>query len=388
MRKILKYWFVVVFALTLFYPFFGKAIEDKINLSGVTSSGETVERSWETLKTGEYQTYLGDKWEKNFPGRKILLKTRNQILYSVLGVSPNKNVIVGKEGYLYEPAYIYRETQAYDPATEEYFETLGKNLAALQEQLAKNGKELYVFITPSKAHFYDEYFPDRYDYLNRKDMFSYTEYSKLIEILDENEIIYFDSIQYIEENIEHSEIQAPLFYKSGIHWSRTWGYHCAVEFLNVMDEESKYELAELVVSESQNPKPIYPDTDLYGSLNLWTTAQDTWYKAAINTVEEGEDHPNVFFRGGSFMGQSLFGLVSAGVFGEDVHFENNYYHMNRYSNSKNLSGFSAYDEMDMDTLLGKSDILILEVNEAVISKMSWGFIEYLLEHPEYLDYNY
>lgn len=50
-----------------------------------------------------------------------------------------------------------------------------------------------------------------------------------------------------------------------------------------------------------------------------------------------------------------------------------------------MSGFTAYDELNLDVLMGQSDILVLEVNESHISNMSFEFISYLLEHPDYLD---
>ena len=106
----------------------------------------------------------------------------------------------------------------------------------------------------------------------------------------------------------------------------------------------------------------------------------------ITVVEDGQ-HPNVFVRGGSFLGQSINGLIQAGMFGKDVHFENNYYFLNRYTETDTLESFTAYDDFrEMPELLAQSDIIILEVNEAAISRMSFGFLDYLLEHPEWLNY--
>ena len=388
MKKIKNYWFIVLFGLTLFFPLYGKKLEQNITLSGVTSATEEVELTKKTIGNGDYQTYLNDKWDANFSGKKALLKIRNQFLYSVCRISPNKNVVIGKEGYLYEPKYIYLENQIYAPASEDYFTTLGENLNKLQQLLNESGKELYVFVTPSKAHFCKEYIPDKYSFLSKEGEYAHTEYSKLIEVLEKNDIVYFDSIKYIEESGAKLGLGSPLFYKSGIHWSNSWGYNAANELLNLMREEGKYDLSKIEVTESKSDIPVYPSTDLYNSLNLILPADEQWYSAQMNVIEEGSDHPTIFLRGGSFMGQSLNGLIRCGIFGEDVHFENNYYHMNGYTQSKVLSGFDRYEEMDLDLLLGKSDILILEVNEAVIYKMGWGFIDYLLNHPEYLDYNY
>ena len=80
------------------------------------------------------------------------------------------------------------------------------------------------------------------------------------------------------------------------------------------------------------------------------------------------------------MGQSLSLLISAGEFNKDIHFENNYYFVDRYSSQTTLSAFDAYGEIDVLTYLEQSDILVLEVNESKINNMSWGFIDYVLEN--------
>lgn len=380
-----KYWFIVLFAATLLIPLYGKTLDADIILNGVTAKPENVDVSMETLNNGTYQAFLNDTWENDFPGKKFLLRVRNQLLYSIFKVSPNTNVVIGKDNYLYEPSYILFETQIYPPSSEDYFNTLGSNLVQLQGLLKENGKELYIFITPSKAHFYREYIPQRLELLSAEDSYSYTNYSKLLEVLEENNLKYYDSVSFIEKNLDAGNLESPVFYKSGIHWSHPWASSAAAEFLDYMNSCSKYDLSSISVTEGISDVPIAPDTDLYDSLNLIVEAQEKWYSAETMIERSGSDRPNIFLRGGSFMGQSLIALIRAGIFDRDVHFENNYYFTDQYSSMYNLSSFTAYEEMDLDQMIGQSDILVLEVNEGAIYTMSWGFIDYLLEHPEYLD---
>jgi hypothetical protein len=52
-----------------------------------------------------------------------------------------------------------------------------------------------------------------------------------------------------------------------------------------------------------------------------------------------------------------------------------------------LSSFTAYDEAkELPQLVAQSDIFVLEVNEEKVTNMSFGFIDLLLEHPEWLVY--
>ncbi len=387
LKKLLNEWFIFFFVIVLLIPLYGWIFDSRITLSGVSATPEMVEANMDTLGDGSYQTYLNNLWENGFPGKKVLLKIRNQLLYSICKVSPNSNVVIGKDDYLYEPAYINFENQIYAPSSQEYFDTLGSNLSELNNLLKANGKELYVFITPSKAHFCKEYIPEKYMFLDQEDDYDYTNYSKLIETLDNNNINYYDSISFIENNENTGLLEAPVFYATGIHWSQPWGELCAANFLDYMNEHSQYNLSSVEASEKESKEPVSPATDLYSSLNLILQPDGKWWDSDMTVTNEGEDKPTVFLRGGSFMGQSLNALISSGVFGDDVHFENSYYFQNNYTESYTISSFNAYDELDLNQLVGKSDIVVLEVNEGAIYTMSWGFIDYLLEHPQYLDYD-
>ena len=380
--------FIIIFAVSLLVPVYGRLLDRGITLSGVSAAPEEAAFDIADIQDGSYQKYLNDTWEDNFPGRKLLLKTRNQLLYSCLNVSPNENVVIGKNKCLFEPMYILYETQVYPPSSDEYFDNLTIELKQFRELLDRNGKELYLFITPSKAHYMKDNIPDLLMYADQEQYHDTTNYRKFIEALDKSGVNYFDSIRYIDEHKDSGMLKAPIFYNSGIHWSHSWGRTCAAEFLDMINEESRYNLSSVSVSEEVSEEPIEPDTDLYSSMNLLFDADETWYDAPVKVEREGCDKPSVFIRGGSFLGQSISSLVRADVFGSDVHFENNYWFLDKYTAAGTLSGFTAYDELPLDFLVGKSDIVILEVNDAVIANMSFGFVEYMLEHPEYADNDY
>jgi len=382
-----KYWFIGIIVLTMMYPLFGIFLEDAVTLSGVTKETQQPEMTKSGVWDGSFQTWLNSWWEENFPGRGALIKLRNQMLYS-LGESPNANVIIGRDKYLYEPGYITAELMTDGPYERQYYDDIGERLEKLRDLLEEGGKELYVFITPSKADFFRDRIPARYMLLDSKGDYDFCQYSMLIENLEKRGIHYFDSVAYIREHMDKGEISAPLFYATGIHWSHPWGETCAKGLLEVMRSFSKYDLGEVSVTESESPEPVFPATDLYDSLNLIKKPSDTWYRSDMVLSKEGSDHPNIFIRGGSFMGQSTTSLIWTGLFAHDVHYENYFYMTDCYSDQVMLSGFTAYDEAPLDRLVGQSDIIVLEVNESAISSMSFGFIEYALEHPGILDSEY
>ena len=377
--------FVAAFFLTLLLPLYGKLPDRALPLGGVTAGVTPVERSVKTLWSGDWQSYAGRRYGEIFPGRNLLVKLRNQFYVSVLRESPNENVLLGKKGYLYEPGTVCFYLQTFRPESEEYFEGLGEKLSELKQLTERNGKELYVFLTPAKVDFLEETIPDRYMAFDSRAYWDYTNREALLKTLEQAGIPCFDSVQYLEDSRGKEQLQAPFFYASGMHWSRPWGSYCAKGFLEFMRERSRYDFSRVTLVEEKSDTPVFPDTDLYDSLNLLVPAKDDWYTARLEVSEEGRDHPNVFFRGGSFLGQSTAELIRAGVFGEDVHLENNNLFRNRFTQITGYASYTAYDEMPLGEMLPSSDILVLEINESSIHVMGFGFIEYLLEHPELME---
>ena len=81
------------------------------------------------------------------------------------------------------------------------------------------------------------------------------------------------------------------------------------------------------------------------------------------------------------MGQSLTTLINSGYFDSFTYVENT----NAFRNDLTAPvTFSDYSELDLAAALEEADIVILEVNEAHIPTMSFGLIEYIMEHPEVL----
>ena len=76
------------------------------------------------------------------------------------------------------------------------------------------------------------------------------------------------------------------------------------------------------------------------------------------------------------MGQTITYLILNDIVSEGVHVENTNAFSEKYSV---IQPFSDYDEIDVDDMLENKDILLLEVNQGAIDKMSFGFIDYLYD---------
>lgn len=393
MKKQGKKVFILLFFAILCYPLYGMILSRNIELSGVTQQTVKPQLNFTGLWTGDYQTQENTYYEQNFPGRSLLIKIRSQLLYSVFRESPNENVVIGKDDQLYEPAYIMWEEPALAYLmTEDEYTKLRDKLLAFRDLLAEHGKEFYIFISPSKAYYTQEDFPLRYKLLDTDRDNNAILFKRLLESTD---LSYFISRDYIDalrqpENCPEDLVDVPIFYSTGIHWSRPWGYYTAAAFYRMMQEKSRFDLSDIAIDVKRyDPHNVqWPDADLYQSLNLFTPPWDNYYTAEMRITREG-DKPNVFCRGCSFLGQGWAGLEQAGCFDLCLQYQNNFYRVYRGSQvvvpDVTTSSSENYEENPgWIPYLQQADIFVLEANEAGIYNLGMGIVDYLLEHPEIL----
>ena len=383
MNDIRKKIFLVLFSLILVYPFAGFFIDKKIELSGVTAGDQFEVGTLHDYFDGSAQTKFNSWIENNIWGRKGLIKIRSQILYSLFDYSPNAHVVLGKDKYLFEENYIYEELKINETLDDSHYEELISKLEKIQKLCEQSNKELYVFITPSKAHFFKDKIPNKYIGFGHEDYEG--NYNRFKRHIKDSNIKYFDSREYIEQH--SGELSAPTFYSTGIHWSHPWAEKCTIAFSEYISENSKWKFGKVTqkVEEKADGIPDHPDADLYNSMNLICKPSNDTYYASIDDIEEG-DYPKVFVRGGSFMGQSLAEMSKKGLFYTTAYLENYYYFTDGFANYGTFSDYTSYDELEnIGQYLSDSDMIILEVNEAVVNDMSFGFIDYLINNQDLLD---
>jgi len=107
-----------------------------------------------------YEEYYND----HLPFRDWLIKTYNSMMVHVFHTSSSKDVILGKDGWLfYGSSTDGTSRQCYDGSmlfAAEELEQIAANLTKTKDRLAQQGTEFVVFIAPSKERVYSEYMPD------------------------------------------------------------------------------------------------------------------------------------------------------------------------------------------------------------------------------------
>lgn len=348
-------------------------------MDGVENRAEFPQVTAQNLVSGQAQAEFESFVQQRLPGKPFMVRLRNEITFSMLGTVSNINYSMNRERNLFSWENVSYYLQYFAPVSKEGAEELRGKLERLERLLEDNGKELYIFITPCKVRYTEDELPwvDRVMAPERQD----GNYERLMAELKDSELKYFDSIAYMAEHGGEFDSRVPLFYRTGLHWSVYVGNMVGAAFGDFLEEESGYNLPELEITAQPCEEPVYPDADSFEVFNLLQKPYDDYYEPVIRVTDEATDAPGVLCRGGSFMGQSVAALIRNHYFGKNVSMENRQVFTEEFAG---VQGFDSYEQLDLKGYFKDIDIVVLEVNETAVSEMSFGFIDYVLEHPEIL----
>ncbi|MCR5369429.1 MAG: hypothetical protein K6E83_01825 [Clostridium sp.] len=347
-------------------------------LSGAQAAQAFPRASVRSVLDGSYQDAFDGFLDQNLPGRSVFIRLRNQALYRGAGISPNNSFVLGENDNLFSREEIASAAGASYTITGEEAEILAGKLIRLRDLLRQTDRELYLFVTPSKVRYYPGDIPS---YLRpvANPQANGENYRIFTKALEKTGIPCFDSIAWIDGHREELADCGQLFPATGHHWSVTVGNRVGYAFGRWLAEESGRNLPELSLRAVPAETPVFPDADLYDALNLTDPAEGEFYDTRVTVLNADSDRPDVLLQGGSFMGQSLFFLIPNGFFGKNAALQNKVLYMNQLSEQL---PFEQFEELPMAGLMQDIDMVVLEVNERSIPSMSFGFIDFLLDHPD------
>jgi len=211
----------------------------------------------------KYESFIND----NFGFRNTFVRLHNQIQYSVFGKSTAEDVIVGKNGYLYEEKYI-TALQGKDFIGEEKINSIISKLKFLQDTLQKINITLVPVFAPSKARFFPEYIPERY----KIDKNAKTNYDYFIKACKQQQVEFIDFNDLFIKSKDTSRY--PLYPKCGTHWS-------VYSFINATDSLKRYiekkrniKLNNIIYTGVEISDSLHdPDCDMGKALNLFSVPE-------------------------------------------------------------------------------------------------------------------
>ena len=382
-NKIEKIILIASFVLVIIFPYLiflfnnNTNVETQDKLSG---SEEKIELSYENIDNYVLQ---------NFPGREHLIKTKNQLLYSLFDISPNDNITkVGNVLFSTETLnyYLHDLYKSEDSAIDE----LVSKFKVFQDFCNKKNKKMAIILTPCKARYYDGNYPISDDlimlYDNSQSDYDLQKRTRDIDKLKikfkENGIDFFDSIEYIDNNKEKIvDGIPPLFYNSGHHWSLYKGNLVGIEFHDYLRKTLGVKLPLVSVTATPSDTALYPDSDLFDVLNIYDKPNEQFYVPVVKFENFDLEKLNFVVQGGSFLGSLLIPQITVTPFGDITHIENKSMFINKY---KDLITFDSYEEANekanIINICKEADVFIFEIHELNVYNATFGFLDFLIEH--------
>jgi hypothetical protein len=328
--------------------------------------------------SGETQKAVSSAVGQRQPIFPLAVRTKNQFLYSVLGVSGAPGITIGRERRLFETFYIgefCRRGAAPDPAA---VDAWAARLRAIQDAVEAKGKAFVFIITPSKANIYSRYLPAKAKCpaLAVGGGDKLTSYRAALEAHD---VAYVDGVAVTRAALPDYPVD--LFSPGGTHW-------------NVLGAAlSTRALTRRLNMRKPGALPIYDfdwrlreeldgaDIDLLRLLNLlWTDWRFPSASVVGRNAGACDGPPKIFAAGGSFLIEVLADLADApcGARVDYWHYmkgptPGEFVRWRRIANSAADFAQPLDDTVVTDSAfeggLAEAGVVVLEENESVIGEM-------------------
>jgi SGNH hydrolase-like domain, acetyltransferase AlgX len=329
---------------------------------------------------GSYQDSLDNYLKNNLGVGKLFIRLHNQLDFSIFRKSNAKDVVIGKDNYLFEKGYIdsYMGTNFIG---EEEMTNKVKMIRELQDTLSNYGKKLFIVIAPGKGYLYPDKIPDKY-YKEKQEK---TNYKCFVDKITENNIDFIDFNKWFFTRKDvPRELLVP---QTGIHWS----FYSAIEVMDsiahFIENKYHYDLAEIMIdSIEKSIEPMYSDDDVEKGLNLLFPIKKhafTYYKYHIDATNK--DKPKLLTLSDSF----YWILYGNSIINQIFSNQNQFWYYNSEVFSPEFGGPHSINPSTLNCKeeILKHDIIMLMATETSLYKFPWGFTERALKSFKATDYD-
>ncbi len=346
-----------------------------IELKGFSDNIEKPQFGFENFFAGEFQKDYVKWYEGNMPLKGFWVRNYGTLKYHLFSETNNP---IGKNGYIYDDNYLSSELAIEEEddytSAEKQNEMISfvDKIETLSKLLEENDKELLVYVVPSKAKLEADRIP--YAYSLFKDDNKKNASDIFLDEIGKRNVDYIYCADYT------NEIEYPLYYSTGIHWSRPYEQYSSQVIIDEMSKITGKNYRQFDITGVENSKEdYYRDNDLYEMINTWDPSGCEYYQytTASRDVEK-TDKIRMFIYGDSF----ALGLR------KDIleHYPNEaIYYVNRndyyYDSHEIFIGLKRdYNNLDVEKCLTNSDLVVLEFVDAELKNYSYGFVDYLIDY--------
>ena len=325
-----------------------------------------------------------DTWINQRIGlRGFLVRTANQFNYTLFGELPVRRgtqVLLGREGFLYEKVYV-DAFNANGQRGEAELRDVSASTRRLQDRLARDGIAFLLVIAPSKAEIYPEFLPPEADVAGRSGRRS--NYQNIIGFLRQDGVNLVDAHELF---LQWKGVpDAPLlFAKGGTHWNEYGAARIVEQITGRLRELTGKDLPAARITGSVTNRTIAgADNDLAELLNLWSGRPLAGPQ--VHPVAEtmaGGHAPDILFIGDSFVFTLTNFMDRQGLYRKR---DTYYYYNRRYFYPEAPNAPLEKRQLDLLAEIRGRDAIVVEVGEYWLPRIGFGFVRDLLRAYDALD---
>ena len=315
--------------------------------------------------SGTWQEGVSNYLSENFGLRNEFVRLNNWKNYGLFGEISARDVIEGKNGYLYEEPYVQTAVGGNERSSE-HFAIMGEEMAVIRDSLAAHGTEFLIVMAPGKGSYYPEYFPEPYASMPLNP----ANETSLLRILRQRQISYINFNQWFREMKD--TVSYPLFPQRGIHWTQYGSIVATDSLINYVERTLDIDMPELVIDSveiSEEQRGI--EGDLWRGMNLpveprgFPIGYPHWHRENAEKTQ-----PRVLFIGDSFYWSLYQDLEISGLFFGDGDF---WYYFSQIMRTRAEAG-RVVDEVTLPADLYGYDMVVLFETDSHYHRIGNGFL--------------
>ena len=352
---------VILFFILLLIPnLLGKFLsKETINLENRTLAQfpKISKDNWEEFP-GQVEDYIND----HAPFRYEILDAYAEFNWNVFGAVDNRDVIKGKEGWLfYRGNGSMTDVLGLNIFSEEGMQMLLDKLLRLREVSVENPEQFVFFIAPNKERVYHQYMPDYY-----KPISDNATASVFVDYIRSHSDI---KVVYPLEELKRISREEQIYYKTDTHWNRPGGFVGVQSLIEALEGESTAFMSVNTVWETG----IYRG-DQANQIHI----PDAYVEDHYGDIKNYLDGPEPKIE----QSESIFKSCRESAFDErrmvmvrDSFGENMLPWLSKYFQETEIVHYSYIPQMDKDSLDG--DVFVYEIVERYLGALSGRLDEVL-----------
>ena len=175
----------------------------------------------------EFFSQFDDWFSEHFAFRQQMVTADGRLMASALGTSPNKDVIVGSDGWLYygETANDYLRSET---LSQQGIRNIVHNLDLIENYCKSIGSEFIFTCAPNKNTLYPEHMPKNYVPAHKMSSF------EMLSSALSNRKYYLN----MKSALISAESSMPLYHKTDTHWNNMGAYVGHTAIMSKLGRES------------------------------------------------------------------------------------------------------------------------------------------------------